>query len=361
MVTILHAADLHLDSPFAALKGEKAKERRAESRQAVQRLVSYANDHGADLILLAGDLFDGDLFAQTAPGMAKALGDFRGHVIIAPGNHDYYAPGGVFDTTVWPDNVHIFKDDELEKFTFPELRCCVHGAAFTGKECRKDGILNQVEREEDMINIGVLHGDVGVAESMYRPITQGEIRQSGLDYLALGHVHKYAGVQQAGKTYWAYPGCPEGRGYDETGEKGFLFGNVDRDMVKLDFVPFAKYRYRLVNVDVTGTEPLDAIEDVMPLEPQNEICRFVLTGETRDLVDVDGLYLRLFERFYSLELRDETTAVRDLWEGIENDSLRGLFLKEMRARFDAAQTDEERHKIEMGTRFGVNAIDNREM
>ncbi len=90
MVKVLHAADFHLDSAFGALPEEKARLRRRESRGIPARLVEWANDHGVELLLLAGDLFDSDqLYGQTAQELADALGRFHGRVFIAPGNHDF--------------------------------------------------------------------------------------------------------------------------------------------------------------------------------------------------------------------------------------------------------------------------------
>lgn len=116
-------------------------------------------------------------------------------------------------------------------------------------------------------------------DSRYRPIPLQQIAQSGLDYLALGHVHACSGVQLAGKTAYAYPGCPEGRGFDELGDKGFLAGEVDKGSVKLRFVPFAKRRYEIVTVDVTGREPLEAICEALPQHTEADIYRVILTGE----------------------------------------------------------------------------------
>ena len=90
MAKVLHAADFHLDSAFRALPEEQARLRRQESRELPGRLVDWANDHGAQLMLLAGDLFDSDqLYSQTAQMLAQALSRFRGTVVIAPGNHDW--------------------------------------------------------------------------------------------------------------------------------------------------------------------------------------------------------------------------------------------------------------------------------
>ena len=122
MVRILHAGDFHLDSAFGALTPEQSRQRRMESRRSPERLVDWANDHGVQLLLLAGDLFDGgDLCGDTAPLLAQALAQFRGQAVIAPGNHDPYTPESPYARTPWSDNVHIFTEDRMQTVSFPEL------------------------------------------------------------------------------------------------------------------------------------------------------------------------------------------------------------------------------------------------
>ena len=107
MAKVLHAADFHLDSAFRSLPEEQARLRRQESRELPGRLVDWANDHGARLMLLAGDLFDSDqLYSQTAQMLAQALSRFRGTVVIAPGNHDWLSAARPYRQPIWPDNVH---------------------------------------------------------------------------------------------------------------------------------------------------------------------------------------------------------------------------------------------------------------
>ena len=132
MAKILHTADFHLDSAFTALPEEKARLRRQEARQLTDRLVDYANDHGVELLLLAGDLFDSDqLYGQTAQELARSLARFRGHAVIAPGNHDFYAASSPYARLLWPENVHIFREERLQRLPFPQYGCVVYGAAFT--------------------------------------------------------------------------------------------------------------------------------------------------------------------------------------------------------------------------------------
>ena len=318
MVRILHAADFHLDSAFTGLNEQQARQRRQESRDLTRRMVEYANDHGVQLMLLAGDLFDSDsIYGQTAEELAAALAEFRGHVVIAPGNHDCYTAASPYARTLWPDNVLIFTAPEMLSMglSFPQYGCTVYGAAFTAPEMPESAELAGIAEQDGNVAIGILHGEAGVKDSRYRPIPLQQIAQSGLDYLALGHVHACSGVQLAGKTAYAYPGCPEGRGFDELGDKGFLAGEVDKGSVKLRFVPFAKRRYEIVTVDVTGREPLEAICEALPQHTEADIYRVILTGERSGSVDTAAITDELSPRFYALEVRDRTTVCRDIWDG----------------------------------------------
>ena len=180
------------------------------------------------------------------------------------------------------------------------------------------------------------------------------------DYLALGHVHAFGGVQQAGRTFWAYPGCPEGRGFDELGDKGFLTGTVEPGQVKLTFVPFARRRYQWLTADVTGVDPLEALRRELPPHPETDIFRMVLTGETEEPPRLDALYDALSPDCFYLELQDRTTRCRDLWEHCGEDTLRGLFLRDLRQRYDAAPA-EEKPRLLQAARFGLAALENREL
>lgn len=363
MVRVVHAGDFHLDSAFGALTPEQARQRRMESRRTPERLVEWANDHGADLLLLSGDLFDSDsLYGDTAPLLAQALGCFRGQAVIAPGNHDPLTPDGPYARTRWSDNVHIFTEDRMQTITFPDLNCAVHGAAFTAPECPTDSVLPGFRVPQDgLIHIGLLHGDVTTSDSRYRPIRAADIAGSGLDYLALGHVHSCSGVLTAGAVPYAYCGCIEGRGFDELGERGFLFGEVGEGTADLRFVPFARRRYCIAQVDVTDGDALTALERTLPHDTEQDIYRLRLTGTPEQPPRLPLLEEALSDRFFALQLRDETTVRRDLWDKCGEDTLRGLFLQELRRQYDAAPDDAVRHRIEQAARFGTAAMDDREV
>ena len=360
MVRILHAGDFHLDSAFGALTPEQARQRRAESRRMPERMVDWANDHGVQLLLLAGDLFDGDdLSGDTAKLLARALGGFQGQVVIAPGNHDPYTARSAYARTLWPDNVHIFTEDRMQTIPFPQYGCAVHGAAFTAPEEPERGLRGFYAQPDGSARIMVLHGDMGSRESRYRPLTPEEIAATGLDYLALGHVHGCTGVLRMGSVPYAYCGCPEGRGFDELGDKGFLAGQVSPEGAELQFVPFARRRYRIMEVDVTDGDPAALVSAALPAGAEEDIYRVVLTGSPAAPVSPERVQSALSGRCCALQVRDKTTARQELWDKCGEDTLRGLFLQQLRSTCGA--DPQSQRLMEQAAAFGLAAIDDREV
>lgn len=362
MIKLIHAADFHLDAPFAALSAERSAQRREEQRELLERLADLVERERADLVLLPGDLLDGGhAYLETGRALARALGDMRAKVFIAPGNHDFWSPRSLWAGAVWSENVHIFTAGETEAVELTDLGCVVYGSAFTGPG-RDDSPLAGFHAPEDgRVHIMCVHADVD-GKGRYGSISREEIAGSGLTYLALGHVHAYSGVQRAGRTDWAYPGCPEGRGFDELGEKGVLCGTAEPGRTNLHFVPLAKRRYEIVEIDVgKDGDPAQALERALPRGAGEDIYRILLTGET----DVGGLDLAALEAvaepyFYSVSLRDRTRVRRDLWERAAEDTLTGLFLRRMRDALDRAESGEARARVELAVRFGLAALENGE-
>ena len=358
MIKFLHAADLHLDAPFSALSPEQAAERRQEQRALLQELADAANAHACDIVLLAGDLFDSvHASEQTLQALCRALGAIRAPVFISPGNHDCLLPGSAYLTQCWPENVHIFRTPSIAAVELPEKGLRVYGAGFAARE--QPPVLNGFHAEQDgRINLMVLHGDAQNAGSPYNAVSPAQIAASGLSYLALGHIHQASGLLSAGAVHYAWPGCAMGRGFDELGQKGAYLGEVSDSGVRLDFLPLHGRSYEILRVEA-GDDALAAVTAALPEDTQNDIYRVILTGEAEP-VETAALQAALAPRFYALTIRDETRPRRALWEGAEEDTLRGLFLQALKAQYDAAQTEADRRKIALAARCGCAAMDGRE-
>ena len=360
---IVHAADFHLDSAFGALGPERARLRRQESRGILERLARYVSRTGTDVLLLSGDLFDaGQVYRETLESLAAAFAGLSARVFIAPGNHDCCDGRSAYARVDWPENVHIFRTAAVEGVELPEWNAVVYGAAFPASALDRSPLRGFAAPADGKLHLMTLHGEVTAGESQYGPLTEADIAQSGLDYLALGHVHRCSGLQRSGNTFWAYPGCPEGRGFDETGVKGILAGTVERGDARMEFVPFCRRKYEILSVDVTGEEPEAAIRRRLPPDAASDIYRILLTGETDERgLELARLRERLQDDFYELELRDETRMREDVWTRAGEDSLRGLLLRDMRRRLDAAENEERRHTVETALRFALAALDGRDI
>ncbi len=356
MIKLIHAADLHLDSPFSGLAPEQAALRRKEQRELLAALTELCNARGADLLLLAGDLFDGvHVYRDTVEALCRALEACRCRVLIAPGNHDWLSPGSPYRTAAWPENVHIFKDARIEALDFPDLNCRVYGAGFTQEH---PGPLLEGFRAEDdgKTQLMVIHGDASGAGD-YNPVTRAQIEASHLDYLALGHVHK-GGSLQLGGTLCAWPGCLMGRGFDECGEKGVLSVTIDADRFSAEFVPLGARRYEILELQA-GEDPLRTIEAALPANTERDIYRIILRGESRG-IELPALQTALEGRFFSLELQDRTTLPLELWAAAGEDSLKGRFLARLQERYAQASED-ERQTVLLAARYGLSIFEEREV
>ncbi len=362
MIRLLHAADLHLDSPFQALSREKAALRRSEQRALLGRIADEAKEHRADMVLFAGDLFDADSpYSETARLLEQVLPEMGVPVFIAPGNHDWYGPRSPWARLELGENVHVFDSEDIQCVELPGLNARVWGAAFTGRHRSPPLAGFEAEKDGDTIDIMVLHGEVGDPDSPYGAVTPEELARSGMDYVALGHQHAYSGLLRAGETFYAWPGCPEGRGFDETGEKGVILAEVEPGACRARLTGLGGRRYEVVSVDLTDSaDHCRTVLDALGRDTARDIYRIVLTGEPETPPDMPGLRGALEGRFFALELRDETRLRRDVWDGREVLSLRGIYLARLWDRYGAAQTERERRVAELAARYGIQALENGE-
>ena len=328
MMKLLHSADWHLDSPIQGRTGSQTRQLKDALLSVPQKIATLAKAEGCDLMLLSGDLFDAAHSTTTLAYVQKVLGEVGMPVFISPGNHDPFGPGSPWTQPGWPENVHIFTGT-MESVPLPHLDCRVYGAGFQTSE--SPALLQDFRAEcRERYAIGALHGDPTQLNSPHNPITRLQVQESGLDYLALGHIHK-ADSFHTGDTLCAWPGCPMGRGFDELGEKGVFIVTLDGSC-EARFVPLDVPKFHWLRCAP------DALSQVLPAAGNSDFYRIDLVGESEP-VDTDALAAAL-PGFPNLQLRDQTVPPLDLWANAGDDTLEGVFfqlLKESDADADVVE------------------------
>ena len=348
---ILHSADWHLDSPFQGFTGEQRRFLQEAQRKIPGKVADLCRREDCDLVLLAGDLFDGEARRETVDLLKRELENCGVPVLIAPGNHDFCSSGSPWLEESWPENVFVFTG-ELESVTIHGLNCRVYGGAFQSMDCPP--LLEGFQAQGDeKYCVAVLHGDPLQRNSPYNPITNTQVRNSSLDYLALGHVHK-AGVFRSGETLCAWPGCPMGRGWDETGEKGVCIVTIDED-VNLQTRTLQLPRFFDLEAELNG-DAIETVESVLPAMPGDDFYRVTLTGSGE--VDLEALR-REFADFCNLELRDRTEAPVEIWADADQDSLEGIYFGMLRKAME--ESPDHARQIQLAAEISRKLLCGREV
>ena len=238
LIKFVHAADLHLDSPFKQIRGEApghVAERLYEATfDAWTNIVDLCVAQQVDALLVAGDVYDGadrSLRAQRAFIAGLERLDAAGiRSFVCHGNHDPldgweakldYPPGCHRFGTAW-ESVSVFRDD-------PE-RAVVTGISYPTREVRKS-LVAELQAAPRRFQIGLLHANVGgnADHDSYAPCSVDDLSRTGIDYWALGHVHAREVLRDAAPTV-IYPGNPQGRHPNERGERGVYVVEVGDDL-----------------------------------------------------------------------------------------------------------------------------------
>lgn len=316
---ILHSADWHMDAPFVSFSEDRRAMLHREQMKIPRKIAELCHREKCDLVLLAGDIFDGTASREAVDAVKHGLEACGVPVFVAPGNHDFCGIGSPWLEEVWPDNVTVFTG-ALEAVSLPVLNCRIYGAGYRSMDC--ESLLEGFRAKgEEAYQIAVLHGDPVTAQSPYCSISAGQVRASGLQYLALGHIHRN-GMFRGGDTLCAWPGCPMGRGWDETGDKGVCLVTVDTQS-NAKFVSLGGIRFHDLEADVSdGAEAV--LDELLPGVESEDFWRITLTGQAE--VDEDKLISR-YAGCKNLFLRNRTSPKQDLWQDVGNDTFRGTYFR----------------------------------
>lgn len=211
-VKIIHTSDVHLESDTFG-KSEEGKAYRLRIRQAFQAIIDRVVAEDADLFLIAGDLFDSNRVPEAAVEFVwRELARVPCPVVLIPGNHDCYDQRSIYkkvDFSAIGPHVVTLTSEEGTMVTFSHLDTTVWGKGMVEHDHTFRPVAGVLPRHRDDWYIGMAHGYFVEGDEGHRSslITSDEIARSGLDYLALGHIHVFSDVSQ-GETRACYPGTP---------------------------------------------------------------------------------------------------------------------------------------------------------
>ena len=359
---IIHCADLHLDSKNNSnFDKNKAKERREELINTYLRMVDYARENSVSAILIAGDMFD----TKNVSAFAKnaVLDSIKNNPEISfyylKGNHDY--DSFVDSLEILPENLYLF-NEEFTSYDLSESGLIkLYGAELSGESAGR--VQASFTPDPKNINIVMLHGQIAETAGKDRAeiINLRDFKNKGIDYLALGHIHEYSSEKLDGTGKYCYPGCLEGRGFDECGEHGFVLLDIDENAktVQDTFVPFAYRNLYTVDVDITGaystTEVFKKVEAVLKSSKyeKKDLIKIVLTGQVSVDSERDLNYIlkSVSERFYFVKIKDES-KIKINYEDFKLDkSLKGEFVRLCEA--DDSLSEEEKGEI---IKLGIHVL-----
>lgn len=362
---LIHCADIHLNSSLSThLDGDKQKQRRTEILHTFLRMVDYAAEHSVDGILIAGDLFD---TKKVDRGTGSAvLSAITGHPEILffylRGNHD--ADGFLQSLDEIPDNLKLF-GDTWRSYAWEEAGATIVITGVESSAQNAQTLYTSLRLDSKHINLVMLHGQetpyASRAEQDAEQIPLALLQNKGIDYLALGHIHTYRREKLDARGIYVYPGCLEGRGFDECGVHGFCLLEIDAVHHKIQdtFVPFASRRLWEASVDVsmcaTGVDVLENIKETLQeMQVQTTDLVKVCLGGSLPVgaeVDTELLAMQLSQVYFYVKVVDQTMPEIDYASYAHDASLKGEFVRLVQAQADFS--DAEKAKI---IRTGILAL-----
>ena len=357
---IIHCADVHLDSPMNRLEtSEKKKERKAELITAFTQIVNYAKKENVRAVIIAGDLFDQGKVSVTAKKTVLSLiKDSAGiDFYYLRGNHD--SSNAFCDSDSIPSNLFMFGDDwtsyDLGENVF------LTGAELT--ETNTAVLSSRLNLDHSRFNIVTLHGQESLAspKDNAQVVNIKEYRNRNIDYMALGHVHSYKYEKLDGRGFYCYPGCLEARGFDETGEHGFVLLDIDGENMsftaKLISNPIRMPHVLPVNISgaLDSSDIMKKIDEELAKAafPQKDLVKVELTGEVdfqcdKNLAVIEKKYAG---SFYDFKLKDLSVFRVDYEKFRLDESLKGESIRTV----EQEQNLSDKEKAEI-IRIGIRAL-----
>ena len=349
---IIHCADIHLGSKMKTnLNSEKAALRKAEIYDTFLNMIKYANNYDIKHIIIAGDLIDSKKGSISI--VRKVLNTIKKNSEITfyyvEGNHD----NNIFNIDELPDNMKVFNDEfMLYDLGEVEIGSC--------KDVNKG--YKSVNFNKDKFSILILHGNIVNYDSLGdEDIYLKNYINKNINYIALGHIHKKE-TYKVDDLVASYSGCLEGRGFDETGEKGFYVLDISEDKkLSQEFINVSKRALHEVEVNIDNVideySLYDEIINSLKKYSKNDLYKIILKGKYDLSLNKNLHYItqKLNEEYYFVKIEDQS-KVKINYKDYENDvSLMGEFIRTVINNKELNEEDKDRI-IEYGVKALIDEL-----
>ncbi|WP_281659295.1 DNA repair exonuclease [Halobacillus sp. Cin3] len=270
-ITFVHSADLHMDSLFKTkghLPEELLERLRAGTFEAFDRLIQVCIKEEADFLLIAGDVYHEELRSLKAQvHVRRGFEKLQKHgidVFVSFGNHDFTS--GTEHAVSFPENVFLFESERVQEVPFykqGELLAHIYGFSYETRVVKEHKAQEFQKTGHPPYHIAMLHGSLesNTDHDVYAPFTLEELKRTGMDYWALGHIHKREIL--SADPLIIYPGNTQGRSQKEQGPKGcYVIEEQEGEWVHR-FQPLHSFVYESVTVPVPHLENPNELERVL--------------------------------------------------------------------------------------------------
>lgn len=359
LVKVIHTADIHLGARFESLEN-KSKNHRNDCQKVFSGIINLCISHKVDALLIAGDLFD-DFDPQNS--LVKfVIEQFERlqvndiNVFISSGNHDNHKEGNIWSKYEFPSNVTVFSSKDIEHKDLDNI--IVYGLAYTDNE--KEPLKGFSANSSDKFKIGLLHGSMinidwnEQSEKGYRKITDIDLDNCGLDYVALGHFHNTRCNDSKTRCY--YSGSPEPLSFKNEKVCNVLLITYDGE-TRIEHIKTNMREFDTVEIDCTNFETDTEIRKVLvDNKGENKALRLILKGNpSLDLnIDIELLTNGYRENYFFLKIVDEIgVPVRFN----EDDTIRGNFIRLVNLEISNEVDPKKKKILTNAMRVGVGYID----
>ena len=270
-IKFIHAADLHLDTPFSGLSNlnQKLADRLKDATFAsYKNIIDLAINKNVDFVVISGDIFDSKNKSLSAQlkfvDQLKRLSEKNIPTYFICGNHDPLPSW--LDSLDFPDQVYRFSSEKVgkDKFEIDGKTVAIQGISFATKKTTENLAKKFVNTNNTAdLSVGLLHGTLGSSSKHedYAPFSLDDVLDKDIDYWALGHIHQPQVIRKNNPNV-IYSGNSQGRDFGETGQRGCVLVEAKSSSeIETEFKPTQEVRFERISVDLSNLENINSIPE----------------------------------------------------------------------------------------------------